>query len=405
MNGRKGLLKFTFVLLIGMLISLSMGVWAGGCALFAQPPSNYTPQIDPPPNSDSPLLWKTRARFYLKNPMVLRARENALYQQQDLWRNKFEQLARAYAKSDSTHDSIVGNLTMRNRSLEDSLHYSRKEADSLKFRLEYVLDSMHLAAFGKPAKAQLANNLYGESDRQQPLYVVQIGAIQRKMRRNRLPNELYSFTIDSTTEMNKYLVGQCNSLQDAKALEAELRGLGLQDAFVTAYQGSERISVRKAQKQGSAVPPVANPQALGTKKETLQEKKEVVPPAKPVLEPTPVSTKDAAQQQKDTTKMAGTGKEEVISQPSEKPVGWEADGGSLQYGFRVQVYSGSKQGAAKIKKEVDGMGLNQATYVVFENPHYKVRVGNYREHKDADILRDRLQRRYGDAYILNDVID
>ena len=211
-------------LLIGLLNGLSVGAQVEG------------PETAPPPNEDSEAFWRRRARYYQRNPLVLRSREQALYERQALWKRRYELLANAYGQARHDNDSTQTDLRLRLRLTEDSLYESRRDADSLRFRLTYVFDSLRLAQLG-----QRAGGPSGE-----PVYVVQIGSIARKLRRNRLPQSLYTFSIDSTSQENKYLVGRCASLSEAQALEAELKALGLRDAFVAAYQNGQRLEQVRA---------------------------------------------------------------------------------------------------------------------------------------------------------------
>ncbi len=325
-----------------------------------------------PPNEDSEAFWRKRARYYQRNPLVLKSREQALYERQAIWKRKYELLAGAYGQARHDNDSTQTELRLRLRLTEDSLHDCRREADSLRFRLTYVFDSLRLAMLSQRGGGPSA----------EPVYVVQIGSIARKQRRNRLPQELYMFSIDSTSQYNKYLVGRCSSLDEAKALEAELKALGLRDAFVAAYQNGERINPRKVPKNTSPAPQT-----------TPQPKTQPAaprPPAPPSA-PTPADSNAAA--------------EVVVAQPSEKPIGWQAENGKLNYGFRVQVYSGTENGAQQVRQQVESLKLEQPAYVVFEKPHYKVRVGDFRNFREAEAMLERLKKHYSDAYILNDIVE
>ena len=53
-------------------------------------------------------------------------------------------------------------------------------------------------------------------------------------------------------------------------------------------------------------------------------------------------------------------------------------------GFRVQVYSGTtKYGAFSARNRLESEFPGLKTYVEFENPYYKVKVGNFRERFSA----------------------
>lgn len=82
-------------------------------------------------------------------------------------------------------------------------------------------------------------------------------------------------------------------------------------------------------------------------------------------------------------------------------------------GYRVQVYSSNRQQTAKteafdIEKMVQDIGLGVETYVVYNPPFWKVRVGNFRTQEEAQQLKEEIVRALpqlqGDTYIVRDQV-
>ena len=78
-------------------------------------------------------------------------------------------------------------------------------------------------------------------------------------------------------------------------------------------------------------------------------------------------------------------------------------------GFRIHIFSesgsNSKLAAMEIRAKFLAKHPNSEVYIVFQEPNYKVRVGNFRSRMNArgflkDILED-----YPNAYVIKDFID
>lgn len=83
-------------------------------------------------------------------------------------------------------------------------------------------------------------------------------------------------------------------------------------------------------------------------------------------------------------------------------------------GFRVQVFSNSapqtaKTEAFKVEKTVEELGLDIPVHVLYNPPFWKVRVGDYRTHEEALMMKDELIRllpdMQGDIYVVKDQIE
>lgn len=81
-------------------------------------------------------------------------------------------------------------------------------------------------------------------------------------------------------------------------------------------------------------------------------------------------------------------------------------GGKLK-GYRVQVISTSnREKAFKVKGELLEKFKEHKTYVLFQSPFFKVRIGNFLEKADADEFRKILMQYYpAGVFVVQDLID
>ncbi len=82
-------------------------------------------------------------------------------------------------------------------------------------------------------------------------------------------------------------------------------------------------------------------------------------------------------------------------------------------GYRVQVYSSNNQQAAKneafqIEQQIIQAGMEIETYVIYNPPFWKVRVGNFRSQDEANLLKAEIIRLLpslqADTYVVRDQI-
>ncbi len=81
---------------------------------------------------------------------------------------------------------------------------------------------------------------------------------------------------------------------------------------------------------------------------------------------------------------------------------------SGQYkGFRVQVVSTSnREQAFKTKSDLLSRYPDQKTYVLFQAPNFKVRIGNFLKRSDAEKFRTQINKVYPTGvFIVDDAID
>ena len=74
-------------------------------------------------------------------------------------------------------------------------------------------------------------------------------------------------------------------------------------------------------------------------------------------------------------------------------------------GFRVQIFFGStKQTALQTKTDYSELFKDVETYIIYDIPYFKVRVGNFRTHLEAQKLLALAKVNYPSAFIVKDQI-
>lgn len=82
-------------------------------------------------------------------------------------------------------------------------------------------------------------------------------------------------------------------------------------------------------------------------------------------------------------------------------------------GFRVQLFSSNdiataKNAAFNLEKRVSEKNLSDKTYVQYNSPFWKVRVGDYKTNEEAQLMRAELIKLFpdlqGDIYVVRDQI-
>jgi len=74
-------------------------------------------------------------------------------------------------------------------------------------------------------------------------------------------------------------------------------------------------------------------------------------------------------------------------------------------GFRIQIYNGNnKEDANKIKAEFYSTYPSMRCYLTYQQPYYKVRVGDYPDQGSAKIDLKKLARNYPSSFLVPDQI-
>jgi len=78
-------------------------------------------------------------------------------------------------------------------------------------------------------------------------------------------------------------------------------------------------------------------------------------------------------------------------------------------GFRIQIFfdsgNNSKQAAMNAKTRFEERFPEIETYISFEEPNYKVRVGNFRTKLDAEGCLKKIAAAYPNAFVVPDFIE
>ncbi len=75
-------------------------------------------------------------------------------------------------------------------------------------------------------------------------------------------------------------------------------------------------------------------------------------------------------------------------------------------GFRVQIYNGNdRKKASQIKMDFMRMFPGVRSYLVYNNPQFRVRVGDFRSRKDALDLYNKLSARFNPSMVVPDVVN
>jgi len=72
-------------------------------------------------------------------------------------------------------------------------------------------------------------------------------------------------------------------------------------------------------------------------------------------------------------------------------------------GYRIQIYfGGNRQKAAEIKVEFSNRHPEVSAYLTYQQPNYKVRVGDYRSRFEAKKLLSELEGQYPTTFVVPD---
>ena len=81
----------------------------------------------------------------------------------------------------------------------------------------------------------------------------------------------------------------------------------------------------------------------------------------------------------------------------------EIDGWRIQIFFEAGNYS--KRMAIEAKSEFVNKYSDIPAYVIFQQPYYKVRIGDYRIKMDAEKFLKKIERKYPNAFVVRDEIN
>ncbi len=73
-------------------------------------------------------------------------------------------------------------------------------------------------------------------------------------------------------------------------------------------------------------------------------------------------------------------------------------------GYRIQLFTGNKQMADKIKAQYLQLNFPYPVYMVFEMPNYKIQVGDFRNRLEAEGVRENLMTTFSGAFLVKSQI-
>lgn len=81
--------------------------------------------------------------------------------------------------------------------------------------------------------------------------------------------------------------------------------------------------------------------------------------------------------------------------------------GGLYRGFRIQVISTpQRDNAFKIKADLEAQFPDQKSYIIFQSPNFKVRIGNFIKREEADTFKAQLNKIFPNGvYIVDDGVE
>jgi len=73
-------------------------------------------------------------------------------------------------------------------------------------------------------------------------------------------------------------------------------------------------------------------------------------------------------------------------------------------GYRIQIYYGSENGAISARSKFLGLFPNSSTYIEYDSPDWKVKVGDFKTRLEADKAREEILLVFEGAFVLKEKI-
>lgn len=73
-------------------------------------------------------------------------------------------------------------------------------------------------------------------------------------------------------------------------------------------------------------------------------------------------------------------------------------------GYRIQLFTGNKQTADRIRAQYMQLNHPYPIYMVFEMPNYKIQVGDFRDRLEAEGARESLMNSFNGAFLVKSPI-
>jgi seryl-tRNA synthetase len=173
--------------------------------------------------------WKRTARQYVRNPLALRDQTR---QQQAQTQQLTQRATQAEAQAQQNAQALAAN--------EEALRAAKAERERLQAELqrqqEQAAHQSNSGTGGSGTAPAMPSGI---------VFRVQIGAYERfDLRRYDLADE--NWHTAQNNQLKCYQIGYFAKLQNANAFCADIRRLGIRDAFVVAYKDGQRLPVQEA---------------------------------------------------------------------------------------------------------------------------------------------------------------
>lgn len=75
-------------------------------------------------------------------------------------------------------------------------------------------------------------------------------------------------------------------------------------------------------------------------------------------------------------------------------------------GYRIQIFSGNdRNNANAIKTKFLKIYPDQTAYLAYQQPYFKIRIGDFRTRLEAKLFYDKMKEEFGDCIIVTDKIN
>lgn len=95
----------------------------------------------------------------------------------------------------------------------------------------------------------------------------------------------------------------------------------------------------------------------------------------------------------------------TATSPTRPPIDKETATRTTAMGFRVQIYSGSDRSEAYAEQaRFKGLYKGIDTYLSYEEPNYRVKVGDFRSRSEAQDLMQGLRKQFNNVFVFTEEI-
>ncbi len=180
--------------------------------------------------------WKKKAKAYIKNPLALKAREEAYEKQIQELTTQNQELTEQVAQLQGELDKLKGELSAAESRIKSC------EAEKERLKTAYEAQKQVTTKNIEPGL----------------VYKVQIGAF-KYFDINKYLQDNENFKGETQDGLNKYVIGKFKDYEVATAFKKDIRRMGIRDAWVVPYIDGVRVTMAEAkryiQQQGATTIP------------------------------------------------------------------------------------------------------------------------------------------------------